>query len=57
MEKDIEGTSHWFYITHSQFIQGLVAKSGDNLRLYVVTVHLKMDNAVHDRWPRIMSGL
>jgi len=57
MEKDLEGTSHWFDVTKGQWIQGLIAQQGEEVRLYVVTIHPEMENAVHERWPRIMSGL
>lgn len=57
MEKDIEGNSHWFDLTSGQFIQGLIARDKYEQRVYVVTVTPEMDNAVHDRWPRILSGL
>ena len=56
MEKDIEQTSHWFDITKGKWIQGLIARDGAEQRVYVVTVEPEMADAVHDRWPRIMSG-
>ena len=56
MEKDIEGQSHWFDLTQGQWIQGLIARDGDEQRVYVVTIAPEMPDAVHDRWPRIMSG-
>jgi hypothetical protein len=57
MEKDIEGNSHWFDITRGKFIQGLVARREQERRVYVVTVTPEMEDAVHPRWPRIVSGL
>lgn len=56
MEKDVEGHSHWFDLTKGQWIQGLVARTGQEQRIYVVTVVPEMEDAVHDRWPRILSG-
>jgi len=56
MEKDLEGTSHWFDVTKGQWIQGLIAQQGEEVRLYVVTIHPEMENAVHERWPRVMAG-
>jgi len=56
MEKDIEGTSHWFDVTKGKWIQGLVARAGQEQRVYVVTVEPEMEDAVHDRWPRIQAG-
>lgn len=57
MEKDIQGNSHWFDLTPGQFIQGLIARDKYEQRVYVVTVTPELDDAVHDRWPRILSGL
>lgn len=56
MEKDIEGNSHWFDLTAGKWIQGLVAHWDNERRIYVVTITPEMENAVHQRWPRIMSG-
>ena len=55
MEKDIEGNSHWYDLTKGKYIQGLIAKNGGEQRVYVVTVQPEMADAVHDRWPRIIS--
>ena len=56
MEKDIEGSSHWFDITPGKWIQGLVAHWHNERRVYVVTITPESEDAVHERWPRIMSG-
>lgn len=56
MEKDIEGNSHWFDITAGKWIQGLVARWDNERRIYVVTITPEMEEAVHERWPRILSG-
>lgn len=55
MEKDIIGNSHWFDLTKGKYIQGLVARDGQEQRVYVVTVDPEMAEAVHERWPRIVS--
>lgn len=57
MEKDLEGVSHWFMVTQGKWIQGLVANWDSERRVYVVTITPEMDDAVHDRWPRILSGI
>lgn len=57
MEKDFEGNSHWFDLTRGKFIQGLVARCEHERRVYVVTVVPETDEAIHPRWPRILSGL
>ncbi len=56
MEKDIEGKSHWFTLTSGQWVQGLLAQQGSEQRVYVVTILPEMPEAVHPRWPRIVSG-
>jgi hypothetical protein len=56
MEKDIEGRECWYSLSGGQWIQGLVARSGHEQRLYVVTVEPELEDAIHDRWPRIMVG-
>ncbi len=55
MEKDMEGTSHWYDLSPGQWIQGLVARDKHEQRVYVVTVEPDFRDAVHDRWPRIMN--
>jgi hypothetical protein len=56
MEKDIEGQSHWFDLIQGQWVQGLVAREGNEQRVYIVTVTPELSEAVHERWPRIISG-
>jgi len=56
MEKDLEGHSRWYDLTRGQWIQGLVARYQHERRVYVVTVEPELADAIHDRWPRIMSG-
>lgn len=55
MEKDHEGTSHWYEITNGQVIQGLVARLNHERRVYVVTIEPKLEDAIHERWPRIVN--
>lgn len=57
MEKDIQGNSHWFDLTNGQFIQGLIARDKYEQRVYVVTITPELDDAIHNRWPRILSGV
>jgi len=47
---------HWYDLTRGQWIQGLVARHRQERRLYVVTLEPEMEDAIHTRWPRIMSG-
>jgi hypothetical protein len=56
MEKDIEGNSHWYDLTPGKWVQGLVAHWDNERRVYVVTITPEHEDAVHERWPRILSG-
>lgn len=56
MEKDIEGQSNWFDITPGKWIQGLIAHNNGERRVYVVTITPELEDATHERWPRILSG-
>ncbi len=56
MEKDIEGNSHWYDLTPGKWVQGLVARWDNERRVYVVTITPEHEDAVHERWPRILSG-
>ena len=56
MEKDFEGQSHWYELTAGQWIQGLLARHRNERRVYIVTINPDMPDAMHDRWPRILSG-
>jgi hypothetical protein len=56
MERDMEGRSHWYELTKGQWIQGLVARDNQEQRLYVVTVEPEREDAMHERWPRILLG-
>ncbi|MBT5229593.1 MAG: hypothetical protein HOM11_04885 [Methylococcales bacterium] len=56
MEKDYEGTSHWFDITKGKWIQGLIARNEYEQRVYVVTIESEQEDAVHNRWPRVLAG-
>ncbi|MEW7978761.1 MAG: hypothetical protein G8D28_01150 [gamma proteobacterium symbiont of Phacoides pectinatus] len=55
MEKDIEGNSHWYDLTPGKWIQGLVARWDNERRVYVVTITPQREDAIHERWPRIMT--
>lgn len=56
MEKDKNRVSHWFDLTRGQWIQGLIANYKNEQRVYVVTIKPELPDAIHDRWPKIMSG-
>lgn len=55
MEKDYGGTSHSYDLQKGQYIKGLVAKEGNERRLYVVTIEPDPEDAqIHNRWPRVV---
>jgi hypothetical protein len=56
MKKDFEGCTHWYDVTAGQWVQGLVAQEGEELRVYIVTITPESHTVCHDRWPRIMAG-
>jgi hypothetical protein len=56
MEQDIQGENHWFELASGQWVQGLLARHGSEQRVYVVTIHPEMAEAIYPRWPRIVSG-
>lgn len=56
MEKDLEGRSHWYDLQKGQYIQGLIARDGNERRLYVVTIEPEPeDMQIHSRWPRVVQ--
>lgn len=55
MENDMEGNSHWYDLTKGQVIQGLIATEGNEQRVYVVTITPEFQDAMHDRWPKIIN--
>lgn len=56
METDIQGTDYWFELNSGQWVQGLVARDGREQRVYVVTITPEMPEALHQRWPRIITA-
>ncbi len=56
MEIDIEGENSWFKLNGGQWIQGLVAREGGEQRVYVVTITPERAEALHQRWPRIITA-
>lgn len=56
METDIEGRERWYTLTKGQWLQGLIARDRQERRLYVVTVEPELEDALHQRWPRLMCG-
>ena len=56
MEKDFEGNTHWYDVTNGHWIQGLLAREQNEIRIYIVTITPELHNINHERWPRIMVG-
>lgn len=56
MENDFEGHPHWYEVTAGQWIQGLCAREGNELRVYIVTITPELFTACHNRWPRIVTA-
>lgn len=54
METDYEGRVHWYEVTKGQYIQGLLAQSENEYRVYIVTIVPELLDICHDRWPRIV---
>lgn len=60
MEQDFEGRSKWYEngLQSQHHIQGLIAKDGNELRVYIVTEQPDSEmQPFHDRWPRIITKL
>lgn len=55
MEKDHEKVSHWFEVTNTEVLQGLLTVHEDQARVYVVTTDTPAEfSYIHDRWPRVI---
>jgi hypothetical protein len=54
---DLEGRSHCYDLIRWQWIQGLVGRDAHEHEhcIYVVTAGPELEDAIHDRWPRIIS--
>lgn len=60
MEQDFEGRTKWYEngLKSSHYIQGLIAKDRNELRVYIVTEKPETEiQPFHDRWPRIITHL
>ncbi len=58
MEKNTKGVKHWFDIIEGQYIQGLVAREGQERRVYCVCIQADgSEPNDYSRWPRIIFAL
>ena len=55
-ERDHLGEVRWYEVTRGHWVQGLLAREGEERRVYVVTLAPTRLDATCDRWPRILSG-
>ncbi len=58
MEKDCDGTAHWFDMSVGTWVQGLLAGWDNERRVYVVTIRpTGALGTIHSRWPRIVGAV
>lgn len=57
MERDIEGKAHWWQVTKGHWLQGLLASYDQEKRLYLVTLTPEREDALFQRWPRLVSAV
>jgi hypothetical protein len=57
LERDIEDNCHWHTLTPGQYLQGVLAQEGNEVRVYVVTLTLPMLQTTFERWPRILIDI
>ena len=55
-EQDVMGKVKSFEITAGKWIKGLVAREGEEQRVYVVTIVPELPDSPYERWPYIQSG-
>lgn len=56
MEKNIEGHACWFDVIAGQYLQGLVAHYDSECRVYIVTISPEKEDALFERWPRLVNN-
>jgi hypothetical protein len=47
------GLINWYSLNPTQFIHGIIAREGEEQRLYVVTIEREL-NAYNGPWPRVL---
>ncbi len=53
--KDIQHNLQWFHLTNDKWIQGLVARYNQEVRVYIVTL-TPTESSQYYHWPRILLG-
>lgn len=57
MERDSKGRPHWVRVEPGQYLQGLVATSAGEQRVYVVTIESPPAHRhLQPRWPRVLPA-
>ncbi len=55
MERDIEGATYWHSLIRGNYLQGVLVRYDNELRVYVVVITPQLPTATYERWPRIIS--
>ena len=56
MEIDVMGQEHWFQVTAGQYLQGMLARQGKQLRVYSVQLDCNAEDTFFENWPRIVNS-
>lgn len=58
MERDREGAAHWYSVGEGFALQGVLARCGEEVRVYVIAVKPSTTalRQMHQRWPRIVKA-
>ncbi|RZU45182.1 hypothetical protein EV700_1997 [Fluviicoccus keumensis] len=57
MERNARNKPYWVRLNEGEYLQGLAARVGDEVRVYVVTVDTPAAyRHVSDRWPRVIAA-
>ena len=56
MEHDVMGNAHWFKVMPGQYLQGMLARHGQQMRVYVIELNCNAEDTFFERWPRIVNA-
>jgi len=56
METDVMGHEHWFKVMPGQYLQGMLAQQGKQLRVYTVQLDCNAEDTFFENWPRIVNS-
>lgn len=57
MQVDVTDNPHWFEVTEGHWLHGLVATSGNEQRVYIVSLEMSPEEIEFESWPKFISGL